>query len=204
MDTSSHFAKRTQWPLSSNRLTKQLNALHSHGHSVIDLTQSNPTILKFRYPKRRILRALASKRNLIYEPSPKGLRETREAVSQYYRRKGYPVDSKKIFLTSGTSEAYSLLLKLLVNPHEEILVPAPSYPLFDYLADLSDVRLRPYALAYQEYWAIEDEALKIPGLALAGNWMDGAGIPHCIQSGEKAAEKIADYLAGLKIPKQEV
>ena len=154
------FAHRTNWQLTSNTLTQQLGVLYSQNRKIIDLTQSNPTVLKFRYPSYQILKALISKKNLIYEPSAKGLHEARQAISQYYKRKGCHVHPEQIFLTSSTSEAYSFLFKLLLNSREEVLIPAPSYPLFDYLADLNDVNLKSYSLEYQDRWMIHANNLK--------------------------------------------
>jgi aspartate/methionine/tyrosine aminotransferase len=97
---------------------------------------------------------------LHYEPDPRGLRPAREAVSRYYRDHGAVVDREQIFLTTGTSEAYSFLFRLLCDPGDEVLIGQPGYPLFDFLARLDDVRLVPYELFYDHGWHLDLEALR--------------------------------------------
>ena len=114
---------------------------------MLDLTVSNPTVCGFRYPEAEILGALANRRALDYTPESKGLHSARESVAAYYRgRTGFSgaspaLDPERIVLTSGTSEGYSHILRLLCQAEDEVLVPAPSYPLFEFLADLADIRL---------------------------------------------------------------
>ena len=97
---------------------------------------------------------------LHYEPDPRGLRPAREAVSRYYRDHGAAVDPEQIFLTTSTSEAYSFLFRLLCDPGDEVLIGQPGYPLFDFLAQLDDVRLVPYELFYDHGWHLDLEALR--------------------------------------------
>ena len=89
---------------------------------------------------------------LQYEPSPKGILSARKAVSRYY---GSAVSPDRILLTASTSEAYSFLFKLLCSPGDEVLIPQPSYPLFDMLAQLECVRVIPYPLHYDDGWFID-------------------------------------------------
>ncbi|MBI5415716.1 MAG: pyridoxal phosphate-dependent aminotransferase, partial [Candidatus Omnitrophica bacterium] len=149
------FSHRTNWPLSSNRIAKVLDQLKKANISFIDLTESNPTRCGFGYPSGRILRPLASDKNLRYEPQPQGSLEAREAVSRYYREQGHEVAVERIFLTASTSEAYSCLFRLLVDAGQEVLFPRPSYPLFQFLGDLNDVALNYYPLAYTDHWHID-------------------------------------------------
>lgn len=128
----------------------------SAGAAILDLTESNPTAAGFQYPADRILSALADPRALRYHPAPAGMPSAREAVSEYY---GGCVDADRILLTASTSEAYALVFKLLADPGDEILVPRPSYPLFDFLAALDNVRVRQYPLVYDGTWTIDFDAL---------------------------------------------
>ncbi len=160
------FARRTDWKLEPNRFARALEAHRAGGMELLDLTASNPTTCGFVYPEREILEALANRRTLEYVPESKGVRSAREAVAGYYaQRIGHGggcsgVDPERIILTAGTSEAYSYIFRLLCEVRDEILVPAPSYPLFEFLADLNDVRLAPYPLLYDHGWQMDFGALR--------------------------------------------
>ena len=137
----------------------------SAGAPILDLTESNPTAAGFAYPSEAILSALADPRSLRYEPAAAGMPAARAAVSEYYSGR---VPADRILLTASTSEAYAFVFKLLVDPGDEVLVPAPSYPLFDYLAALDSVRVVQYPLVYHGSWAIDfDSARKLHHVALA-------------------------------------
>lgn len=137
------FAKRTEWSLRLNRLTQTLHKIRSSGREILDLTESNPTRCGFQYPAE-LLAALHDPENLNYAPSPKGMLQARETIAAYYAEKGVSVNPEQIILTASTSEAYSFLFRLLLNPGDHLLIPQPSYPLFEYLASLNDVILDPY------------------------------------------------------------
>ena len=155
------FAKRTNWQLNSNQLAQKREAIEKEGGVVLDLTESNPTQCQFNYPKEELLTPLSMDRNLYYSPCAQGIDEARQAVTNYYQNNGFKIDSRQIFLTCSTSEAYSSLFRLLVNPGEEILVPQPSYPLFEFLIELSDARIQAYPLIYDGHrWQIDFELLK--------------------------------------------
>jgi len=154
------FARRTNWNLAPNALTL---ALEEHGRSaqeLLDLTASNPTCVGLEYPARQIACALADERALSYEPAAKGLLATRQAVANYYAQQGIVIDLERLILTVSTSEAYSYCFRLLCDPGDEVLVPSPSYPLFEFLADIQDVRLVPFELVYDEGWQIDFESLR--------------------------------------------
>jgi alanine-synthesizing transaminase len=119
------------------------------GRRLIDLTVSNPTVCGFAYDVEAILRPLADARTLTYDPDPRGMRSAREAVAGYYGDHGAWVDPDAVVLTTSTSEGYGYLFRLLCDAGDEVLVAQPSYPLFDFLADLEDVRLRSYPLFYE-------------------------------------------------------
>ncbi|HLZ11586.1 MAG TPA: pyridoxal phosphate-dependent aminotransferase [Candidatus Acidoferrum sp.] len=149
------FASRTNWNLAENRLTLALAAHRSSGRPLFDLTVSNPTACGFTYDESAILSALHSPSSLQYEPAAQGLLSAREAVANYYLEKNAEVSPSDLFLTTSTSEAYTYLFRLLCNPGDEVLIPTPSYPLFDFLADINDVRLVRYPLLYDHGWQLD-------------------------------------------------
>jgi aspartate/methionine/tyrosine aminotransferase len=151
------FSRRTEWNLAPNRLSLAHQEALASGGKIIDLTISNPTRAEIKYDESTILSALSNPKVLDYDPHPKGLRSAREAVSDYY---GRAVDPESLILTTGTSEGYSFVFRLLCNPGDEILVPKPSYPLFDFLAELQDVKLVPYSLIYDHGWQMDFHSLE--------------------------------------------
>jgi aspartate/methionine/tyrosine aminotransferase len=122
---------------------------------MLDLTTSNPTKASIPYDRDAILSALARPEALVYEPAPFGLAAAREAVARDLSAQGPLVDPARIVLTASTSEAYAFLFKLLCDPGDEVLVPRPSYPLFEHLARLESVRAVPYRLAYDGAWHVD-------------------------------------------------
>jgi len=157
------FAERTNWRLTQNRFTQAVDEARAWGVKLLDLTASNPTRVGLRYDSNAILRALGAPRAMDYDPQPKGLLSAREAVAEYYCKvyaqdRGTEVsliDSERIVLTASTSEGYSYVFRLLCNAGDELLVPKPSYPLFEFLADLQDVKLVPYPLIYDHGWQMD-------------------------------------------------
>jgi len=154
------FSCRTDWKLAPNRFTNALDEARTLGSELIDLTISNPTRAGLIYDSAAILDALKNPNSLEYDPHPKGLLSAREAVAGYYRDRDETVDPESLILTTGTSEAYSFVFRLVANPEDEILVAKPSYPLFDFLADLQDVKLIPYSLIYDHGWQIDFHTLE--------------------------------------------
>lgn len=154
------FSRRTNWKLTKNAYTEGLESFRASGHELLDLTASNPTDVGFEYERERLLKALASPRALEYEPVAKGSLPAREAVVKYYAGKGIEISPEQVFLTVSTSEAYTYAFRLLCDPGDEVLVPQPSYPLFEFLADLQDVKLRPYELVYDHGWQIDFHSLE--------------------------------------------
>jgi aspartate/methionine/tyrosine aminotransferase len=153
------FSSRLHWDLRPNRLAQALDAKRHAGAKILDLTQSNPTRAGFAYPSGEILRALVDARSLLYEPVPAGMPAARDAVAAYYSDCGAAVEPSRIFLTSSSSESYAWLFKLLADPGDEVLVPRPSYPLLEFLAQLESVRVVQYPLIYHDGWSIDTEAL---------------------------------------------
>jgi alanine-synthesizing transaminase len=154
------FSHRTVWNHEKNALTQLLEVKRQRGEPIVDLTLSNPTLADFKTVTDQILQPLSNPRSLTYDPRPFGLSAARAAVTEYYRSQQISVDPANILLTASTSEAYSFLLRLLCNPGDEILVPTPSYPLFEFLAQLHDVSLKCYRLAYDGEWHVHLDSLR--------------------------------------------
>jgi len=154
------FSDRTNWNLETNRLSVALVEHRASRKRLFDLTVSNPTECGFRYDTSTILKALSQSSALLYEPNPSGLIAARRAIAAYHSTSGKKVLPQDIFLTTGTSEAYAFVFRLLCNPGDEILVPEPSYPLLNFLADIQDVKLVPYPLIYDHGWQIDFHALE--------------------------------------------
>ena len=154
------FAKRTNWNMTPNRLSEALAAHRAEGKPLIDLTVSNPTECGFEYDRAAILDALHNPEALSYEPNPRGLESARRAVAGYYADREEKVSANDIFLTTSTSEAYSYVFRTLCDPGDELLIPSPSYPLFDFLADILDVSLVRYPLLYDHGWQIDFHAME--------------------------------------------
>jgi alanine-synthesizing transaminase len=154
------FAKRTNWNLGTNRLGAALAAHRGARKALIDLTVSNPTECGFQYDEKVILSALRNPAAMKYEPNPRGLAVARDAVAMYYAERGSIVSTDDIFLTTSTSEVYSYVFRTLCDPDDEVLIPEPSYPLFEFLADIQDVRLVRYPLVYDYGWQIDFHALE--------------------------------------------
>ncbi len=153
------FARRTRWNLEENSLSRALATLRNTGTPFLDLARSNPTECGFNYNQQGILRAFAQSEILHYAPDPRGLSRAREAISGYYTDRRAPISAGDTVLTSGTSEGYSFVFRLLCNHGDEVLIPSPGYPLFDFLAELCDVKLVCYPLLYDHGWQIDFAAM---------------------------------------------
>jgi aspartate/methionine/tyrosine aminotransferase len=156
------FSNRFRWSLESNRLARLIEAKKQSGAPILDLTESNPTRAGFDYPTEEILSALAQTPAMLYEPAPRGLAVARRSVAGYYAERGFSVDPERLHLAASTSESYSYLFKLLADPHQSVLVPQPSYPLFEFLAALEGVELRHYELSYARGagWRIDFDSVE--------------------------------------------
>ena len=151
----------SDFSLASNELYTLYKKKISSGVKVIDLISGNPTQRGINFPPELLGSAVNNYLDGFqsYQPDPKGLAAARHAVSSYYERDHLSVSEENIILTPGTSESYFYLLKLLARPFQEILCPRPSYPLFDYIAKLSDVSLSYYDLTESSRWSIDFESL---------------------------------------------
>jgi alanine-synthesizing transaminase len=153
------FSKRTDWNTEETDLARVHRRRRLAGLPIADLTASNPTRCGFSY-SAGLLNALADPRGLDYDPQPNGLLPARQAVCAYYAGHGVALDPDQIILTTSTSEAYSYLFRLLCDPGDEILILQPGYPLFDFLAALDDVKLKPAPLVYENGWQIDAASLR--------------------------------------------
>jgi alanine-synthesizing transaminase len=153
------FSSRTRWDRTENRLARLLEMRRRSGALVLDLTESNPTRAGL-LPHPDVLAPLATVEALRYDPNPRGSRAAREAVANDRRRNGHAVKAEDIVLTASTSEAYSLAFKLLCDPGDAILVPSPSYPLFDFLATLETLQVGRYSLRHDGAWHLDLASLE--------------------------------------------
>ena len=156
------FSDRASWDVRPNRLSRLLEKKKAKGETIFDLTESNPTRAGFRYESDKILAALAQPQAMVYEPDPRGLKAARRAVREYYRKLGCDIDTEALFLTASTSEAYSILFKLLGNSDDEVLIPRPGYPLLSFLSVFENLRPVAYPLKYDDAggWSMDLEVLE--------------------------------------------
>jgi alanine-synthesizing transaminase len=140
--------------LELNAVARAIQARRRSGASIVDLTESNPTRVGLSYPEQ-ILAPLADARSVKYDPQPLGLWSARAAVAADFRRRGIVISADRVVLTASTSEAYALLFKLLCDAGDHVLVPHPSYPLFEHLTRLECVEAVPYSLEYHGQWRID-------------------------------------------------
>lgn len=152
------FSRRTSWDTGLSRIGAAWDACRRSGTPVLDLTETNPTAVGLPMPEREILAALDDGRLLRYEPTPFGHPAARAAVAAYH---GGAVAPERVVLTASTSEAYGLLFKLLADPDDGVLVPVPSYPLFEYLAGLENVATVSYPLVWVDgEWFVDFPTLE--------------------------------------------
>jgi alanine-synthesizing transaminase len=153
------FSSRVPGDLTPNRLAHAIQRVRAAGVPLIDLTLTNPTAAGIPYPAS-LLDALADPAGLRYAPSPLGLPTARAAVARDCARHGINVAPDSVVLTASTSEAYSVLFKLLCAPEgDTVMLPVPSYPLFDHLTQLDGIRAVPYRLHYEGRWAVDFDTL---------------------------------------------
>ncbi|GGA54593.1 aminotransferase [Edaphobacter acidisoli] len=152
---SHRLSSRTGWDVTESAFAAAIREARATGRKLIDLTISNPTACGFHYNAEHLLQPLHNPQSLTYDPDPRGMLSAREAVAGYYAFHKAEVAPSDLILTTSTSEGYSFLFRLLCDAGDEVLVAQPSYPLFDFLADLEDVKLRPYPLFYDHGWWID-------------------------------------------------
>ena len=152
------FSKRTEWNAEEAELAAAHRERLSRGLPIADLTASNPTRCGFEYPSN-LLGPLSDPAAFDYDPDPKGSLRARQAICRYYQDQGASVEPWQVLLTTSTSEAYGYLFKLLCNPGDAVLVPQPSYPLFDFLATAEVVELVYAPMVHDFGWQLD-----LPGL----------------------------------------
>ena len=158
MSTSPPFSRRTAWDRSDNALSREIAAARAEGRALVDLTESNPT--RAGLGGASLVSLLGHPRGAAYQPAALGHESARAAVARYYEDRGLVAPASRVCLTASTSEAYGWLFKLLAERGDEVLIPAPSYPLFAFLAALEDVTLVPYPLRRDERFALDLHALE--------------------------------------------
>ena len=151
-----------------NAWARLLESRRGEGRRLLDLTESNPTRVGLAGADARALSALADPGGAQYDPDPRGLPAARAAIARDYGARGTPVAAGDLVLTASTSEAYAHLFRMLAAPGESVLVPTPSYPLFEPLAQLEGVRLVPYRLAYDGVWHLDRGSLEEAIASAAG------------------------------------
>jgi len=166
---SEFFSQRLAWPAQPNALSKTRAALLAQGRDILDWSGSNPRhVFPLEdLPEEDLGLLFSEKDNLRYEPDPQGLSRAREALARHraearpYTAARRGIDPDDYFLTASTSEAYAWLFKLLCDPGDAILVPRPGYPLFDYLAGLEAVAIRPWRLEYlhPQGWRVDFDSV---------------------------------------------
>ena len=145
--------------LEPNALARAIQDRRRGGAGVIDLTESNPTRVGLTYPDG-LLSPLADARAIDYDPQPLGLWSARAAIAADFRRRGIVISADRVAVTASTSESYALLFKLLCDAGDHVLVPQPSYPLFEHLTRLECVTAVPYSLEYHGSWRIDIDSVK--------------------------------------------
>jgi alanine-synthesizing transaminase len=159
------YSHRLVWTMEENALARVEAERRASGKPIIDLTTSNPTQADLPYPAHAIAQAFGRLEMTIYQPSPRGLPHARAAVVADYARRGATVAPDRVVLTASSSESYALLFKLLGDAGQYVLVPEPSYPLFDYLARLEGLVPRPYRLAFDGHWHVDFASLDLSDAA---------------------------------------
>ena len=154
------FSDRTSWNRLPNHLSQALERRRQSGSPVVDLTVSNPTACGFNYAEQALLSAFANPSWLHYHPDARGLFSARTSIAQLYAQRSVVVNPGNIFLTASTSEAYALLFNVLCNSGERVLLPRPSYPLFDYLSQLNDIHTDTYRLFYDHGWHVDFDSIR--------------------------------------------
>ncbi|MFT3927225.1 MAG: pyridoxal phosphate-dependent aminotransferase [Myxococcales bacterium] len=149
------FSHRSTLGTETNALTQALDRRRAEGRPVLSLAESNPTSVGLAWPHAELAHALTHPGIAEYQPDPFGLLAVRGALSAHLASSGLEVPAERLMLTASTSEAYGFLFKLLCDAGDNVLVPSPSYPLFDVLASLEGVQLRPYQLAYDGEWHVD-------------------------------------------------
>jgi aspartate/methionine/tyrosine aminotransferase len=155
------FSQRLPWEHEINRLTQAKEERSARGLPTIDLTETNPTRAGIPYPEEELADLFRRGSSPAYDPHPRGIAESREALAAVLSQPGDPVSPDDLVLTASTSESYSYLFKLFADPGDEVLTAAPSYPLLDSLAALESLTLSHVPLKAHRGFAIDAETVEV-------------------------------------------
>jgi aspartate/methionine/tyrosine aminotransferase len=154
------FSSRSDFDRRVNRLAAALARRAASGRLHLDLTVSNPTRAGVPYERDAIVAAIGNDEALVYEPEPFGLPVARRAVAGLWAQRGVDVDAARVVLTASTSEAYAFAFKVLCDPGDAVLVPRPSYPLFEHLARFEAIDAVFYDLSYDGAWHVDFDSIR--------------------------------------------
>lgn len=154
------FSRRSRVAGEPNALTRARAAREARDLPVLRLDCSNPSEVGLGFTHEELAEHLGALSASHYQPLPFGLTAARSAVAREFAQAGFSLPIEQIMLTASTSEAYGFLFKLLCDPGDSVLVPTPSYPLFDMLSTLENVELIPYALAYDGEWHLDMDEIR--------------------------------------------
>lgn len=158
-----HFSSRIPDVITENNHARRLRALRADGVELLDLTEANPTRVGLAHSGETLHAALTTASSCFYDPLPRGLPATRAAIVAYYEADGVSVDPEHLHCTASSSEAYSMLFRLLCDAGDGVCIPQPSYPLFSWLAALDAITVQSYRLRYgsDDTWSIDMTSLEM-------------------------------------------
>ncbi|MCF0146162.1 MAG: aminotransferase class I/II-fold pyridoxal phosphate-dependent enzyme [Eubacterium sp.] len=138
--------------------------MEEEGRKVIKLNIGNPAPFGFEAPDEIIHDMKRNVKDCEGYSESSGLFSARKAIMQYYQLKHFPeIDIRDIYTGNGVSELINLCMQALLNDGDEILIPAPDYPLWTACATLSGGKAVHYICDEQSDWVpdIEDMRRKI-------------------------------------------
>jgi alanine-synthesizing transaminase len=159
------FSNRFSFQDGENEFAEILSEYKSQNVFYIDLTTSNPTQAGFQYPSEAIRHSFQTADLITYLPDPQGDKKARDTIREYYKSKGIEIESEDLFLVSSSSEAYSYLFKLFCDAGDSILIPAPGYPLFEFLSVMEGLRTISYYTKKENLWKLQISDLEPTNLA---------------------------------------
>ncbi|HEX3248472.1 MAG TPA: aminotransferase class I/II-fold pyridoxal phosphate-dependent enzyme [Pyrinomonadaceae bacterium] len=127
--------------------------LERQGRQIIHLNIGDPQAFGFK-PPPEVIEAIvrAAREQFTGYSHSAGLRQAREAIAQYATELGAETSPDDVLTTAGASEGAELLLTALVNPGDEVLLPAPCYPVYPAIINKLDARVRYYRLSHETNW----------------------------------------------------
>lgn len=154
------FSSRFFFQEGENEFAEILSDYKRQNVAYIDLTASNPTQAGFQYPSEAIRHSFQTADLISYLPDPQGDKTARDTIREYYKSKGMEIQSEDLFLVSSSSEAYSYLFKLFCDAGDSILIPAPGYPLFEFLSAMEGLNTISYYTKKENLWKLQRSDLK--------------------------------------------